>query len=55
MRRGSRLIHPVTVSVRVGTPIETAGRALTDRDRLIEEVRAAIEGLLRGETGPAQR
>ena len=25
MRRGSRIIRPVTVSIRVGEPIETAG------------------------------
>ena len=46
MRRGSRVIHPVTVSVRVGEPIETAGLAVDDRDRLIEQVRLAIEGLM---------
>ena len=48
MRRGSRVIHPVTVSVRVGQPIETAGMSVEDRDQLIEQVRLAIEGLMTG-------
>jgi 1-acyl-sn-glycerol-3-phosphate acyltransferase len=46
MRRGSRVIYPVTISVRVGQPIETAGLAVEDRDRLIAQVRVAIERLL---------
>ena len=46
MRKGSWLIRPVTVSIRVGTPIETAGVALDERDELIDRVRAAIERLI---------
>jgi 1-acyl-sn-glycerol-3-phosphate acyltransferase len=46
MRRGSRIIHPVTIHVRVGEPIETAGLSIQDRDRLIEDVRGAIIRLL---------
>ncbi len=46
MRRGSRIVRPVTVSIRVGTPIDTAGRGLADRDTVIDEVRAAIEALM---------
>jgi 1-acyl-sn-glycerol-3-phosphate acyltransferase len=46
MRRGSKIIRPVTVSIRVGTPIETAGLDLDDRDGLIERVRAAMSALL---------
>jgi 1-acyl-sn-glycerol-3-phosphate acyltransferase len=46
MRRGSRVIRPVTVSIRVGKPIETAGLTLDDRDALIGRVREAIAGLL---------
>jgi 1-acyl-sn-glycerol-3-phosphate acyltransferase len=46
MRRGSWLIHPVTVTIRAGTPIETAGIGLDDRDQLIVRVRREIEGLL---------
>lgn len=46
MRRGSWLISPVHVSVRVGTPVETVGLTLDDRDALIAQVRAAIEALI---------
>jgi 1-acyl-sn-glycerol-3-phosphate acyltransferase len=46
MRRGSRIVRPVTVSVRIGAPIETAGRTLEARDAVIADVRAAIEGLV---------
>ena len=45
MRRGSRIIRPVTVSIRVGAPIETAGLTLDERDRLIAQVREAIAKL----------
>jgi len=47
MRRGSRIVRPVTVDIRVGKPIETAGMTLEDRDRLIEAVRLAIKSLQR--------
>jgi 1-acyl-sn-glycerol-3-phosphate acyltransferase len=46
MRKGSWVIRPVTVSVRVGEPIETAGLALADRDALIERARARIVSLV---------
>jgi 1-acyl-sn-glycerol-3-phosphate acyltransferase len=46
MRRGSTIIRPVTVSIRVGKPIETAHLTLEDRDALIARVREAIAGLL---------
>jgi 1-acyl-sn-glycerol-3-phosphate acyltransferase len=46
MQRGSRIIRPVTVSIRVGAPIETAGMQPSDRDALIAKVRARIEALL---------
>jgi 1-acyl-sn-glycerol-3-phosphate acyltransferase len=49
MRRGSWLIRPVTVEIRVGAPIETAGMKAEDRDRLIESVRAEINALLKAE------
>jgi 1-acyl-sn-glycerol-3-phosphate acyltransferase len=45
MRRGSRIIRPVNVSIRVGAPIETAGLRTSDRDALISIVRARIEAL----------
>ena len=41
MRRGSSIIRPATVSIRVGEPIETAGLALDDRDALIARDPAA--------------
>jgi 1-acyl-sn-glycerol-3-phosphate acyltransferase len=46
MQRGSRIIRPVTVSIRVGAPIETVGMQMADRDRLIATVRARIDTLL---------
>ena len=46
MRRGSKIIRPVTVSIRVGEPIETAGYALADRDALIKKTRERITALL---------
>ena len=46
MQRGSKIIRPVTVSIRVGKPIETAGLSLDDRDALIVRAREAIAGLL---------
>jgi 1-acyl-sn-glycerol-3-phosphate acyltransferase len=53
MRKGSAIIRPVTVSVRIGAPIETAGVKLSERDELIARVRTSIEGLLaQGEIAP---
>ncbi len=46
MRKGSSIIRPVTVSIRVGEPIETAGLALENRDALIKRTRQRIEALL---------
>lgn len=46
MRKGSAIIRPVHVSVRIGAPIATAGLTVDDRDRLIERVRTAIRALL---------
>jgi 1-acyl-sn-glycerol-3-phosphate acyltransferase len=47
MRKGSPVIHPVTVRVRFGAPVETAGTTLDDRDRVIEVARGRVEALLR--------
>ena len=47
MQKGSWLIRPVMVDVRIGEPVETAGYSLDDRDQLIEIVRGRIEALLR--------
>ena len=46
MRKGSPIVRPVTVSVRIGAAVTTAGRGLDDRDHIIGDVRAAIESLL---------
>jgi 1-acyl-sn-glycerol-3-phosphate acyltransferase len=46
MRKGSHIVRPVHVSVRIGEPVPTAGLTLDDRDLLIERVRAAIRALL---------
>jgi 1-acyl-sn-glycerol-3-phosphate acyltransferase len=45
MHKGSWLVRPVMVDVRIGKPIETTGYTLDDRDQLIEIVRARIEEL----------
>jgi len=46
MRKGSAFVRPVHVSVRVGTPIPTAGLTMADRDALIDRVRGEIQRLL---------
>ena len=47
MRKGSALVRPVHVSVRIGRPIPTAGLTADDRDGLIARVREEVERLLR--------
>ena len=51
MRKGSSIVRPVHVTVRIGEPVETASLDVDQRDRLIQEVRQRIEALLR--EGPA--
>jgi 1-acyl-sn-glycerol-3-phosphate acyltransferase len=46
MRRGSWIIRPVTVTIRVGPPVETAGADLDERDEVIARVRREIAALL---------
>jgi 1-acyl-sn-glycerol-3-phosphate acyltransferase len=46
MQRGSWIIRPVTVSIRVGEPIETIEYTTENRNALIARVRGAIEALL---------
>ena len=48
MRKGSRVILPTTVTVRIGAPIPTKGMELADRQRLADMVRAEVEELLAG-------
>ena len=46
MRKGSPIIRPVTVSVRIGAPIEPSDAWLTNRDELVETTRTAMQSLL---------
>src|SRR4029077_21047225 len=46
MQRGSAIVRPVTLTVRIGTPIETAGVDVDERDALIARVRQEIATLL---------
>lgn len=46
MRKGSPIVRPVRVTVRIGQPVPTAGLTLDDRDQLIARVRTEIEALL---------
>jgi hypothetical protein len=46
MRKGSPIVRPALVSVRVGEPIETDGLEVSDRDVLIATTRARIASLL---------
>jgi 1-acyl-sn-glycerol-3-phosphate acyltransferase len=46
MRKGSPIVRPVHVTVRIGPPIPTAGLGLEHRDGLISRVRAEVQNLL---------
>ena len=46
MVKGSAIIRPVTLTVRIGTPVETKGVDVEDRDALIARVRQEIATLL---------
>jgi len=46
MVRGSSIIRPVTLTIRIGTPVETQGADVEQRDALIERVRQEIATLL---------
>jgi 1-acyl-sn-glycerol-3-phosphate acyltransferase len=50
MRKGSFVINPVVIDVIFGDPVETIGLTLADRDTLIAEVRARVQGLLADST-----
>jgi 1-acyl-sn-glycerol-3-phosphate acyltransferase len=53
MRKGSPLVRPVTVSIRIGEPIPTRGMNESQRDDLAALVRERIEQLLA--EGPIQQ
>ncbi len=46
MKKGSLIIRPVRVAVSFGTPIDTAGLTMDDRDALIARARSAVAALL---------
>ena len=46
MRRGSPIIRPVTVTVRIGKPINTQNYGVNHRDGLVAATRSAMEDLL---------
>jgi 1-acyl-sn-glycerol-3-phosphate acyltransferase len=46
MRKGSPIVRPVRVTVRIGHPIPTAGMGLEQRDELIARVRTEVQNLL---------
>ena len=53
MRKGSLIIRPVTVSVRLGPPVEVGGADIEQRDQIIEKTRIAVQALLdRGAIDP---
>lgn len=45
MQKGSWYVRPVTVTVKIGEPVETAGVSLDQRDDLIERVRERIQAM----------
>jgi 1-acyl-sn-glycerol-3-phosphate acyltransferase len=51
MAKGSTIIRPVTVRVRVGQPIETTGMTFEDRDRLSAMAREQIVAMLARSSG----
>jgi 1-acyl-sn-glycerol-3-phosphate acyltransferase len=51
MRRGSPVIHPVTVTVTFCPPVPTAGRTFEERDALVAEIRDAIARVLPSAAG----
>lgn len=46
MRKGSAIVRPVTVRVRIGEPIESAGYTLEERDLLIQQTRERLTAML---------
>ena len=46
MQKGSPIVRPTTVSVRIGKPVETRGMTVSDREKLADLVRSRVEELL---------
>jgi 1-acyl-sn-glycerol-3-phosphate acyltransferase len=53
MRKGSPIVRPTVVSVRIGEPIPTAGMDVSDREKLADLVRDSVEKLLA--LGPVEK
>jgi 1-acyl-sn-glycerol-3-phosphate acyltransferase len=53
MRKGSPIVRPTIVSVRIGEPIPTAGMDVSDREKLADLVRDSVEKLLA--LGPVEK
>jgi 1-acyl-sn-glycerol-3-phosphate acyltransferase len=47
MKKGSPIIRPVTVRLRFGEPVETAGLTMGNRDQVIGAVRSRIQTMLK--------
>lgn len=45
---GAKRVKPGRVTIRIGTPIETAGRSLRDKNGLLDEARTQVETMLFG-------
>ncbi|HUP39145.1 MAG TPA: lysophospholipid acyltransferase family protein [Vicinamibacterales bacterium] len=46
MQKGSPIVRPTTVSVRIGQPVDTRGMDISDREKLADIVRSRVEELL---------
>ena len=46
MRKGSPWLYPVSVSIRFGAPVETAGATMDDRETIMQEVRQRVAALI---------
>jgi 1-acyl-sn-glycerol-3-phosphate acyltransferase len=53
MKKHSLLIHPGTITVRFGRPIEVGGMTMEERDRLMHDSREALARLLGAPTSTA--
>jgi 1-acyl-sn-glycerol-3-phosphate acyltransferase len=51
MQKGSAIIRPATVRLRLGPPIETSGLGEDRRDELVHSVRAEVQRLLAASAG----
>jgi 1-acyl-sn-glycerol-3-phosphate acyltransferase len=54
MRKHSLLIHPGTITVRLGKRISVAGKTIAERDQILNETRNALLALLAAEPGAAK-